>query len=179
MPQHNDPAERDSVLRFYYRGWRPTLLGRCTTRVWAWVAGLGFAPDYLVTLLVKKRQGHTLGAHILVAAPHQGQRYLVSMLGEGSNWVQDARATGGAAFIRCGLKRPVTLTEIPPDQRAPILKAWCQIATSGRKHLPIAYDAPASAFEAIASDYPVFRIAPNASASNATADGDRLTRDAL
>lgn len=33
-------------------------------------------------------------------------------------------------------------------------------ATSGRKHLPVPYDAPVSAFEAIAGDYPVFRIDP-------------------
>jgi len=162
MPQHNDPAEQGGVLRFYYRGWRPTLLGRCSTRVWAWVTGFGLFPDCFVALLVRKRQSHKLGAHILVAATYQGQRYLVSMLGEGSNWVQDARATGGAAYIERGRKRPVMLTEIPAGQRAPILKAWCEIATSGRKHLPIAYDAPVSAFEAIAADYPVFRIDPNA-----------------
>jgi len=162
MPQHKDPAERDRFLRFYYRGWRPTLLGRCTTRAWAWAVGLGLLPDYLVTLLVMERQNHRLGAHILVATTYQGQRYLVSMLGEGSNWVQDARATGGAAFVKRGRKRPVMLTEIPPDKRAPILKAWCQIATSGRKHLPIAYDAPVSAFEAIVAEYPIFRIDPAA-----------------
>jgi hypothetical protein len=160
MPQQKDPAERDSLLRFYYSRWRPTLLGRRSTRVWAWATGLGLFPDYLVTLLVIERQSHRLGAHILVAATYQGQRYLVSMLGEGSNWVQDARATGGAAFIKRGRERAVTLTEIPPGQRAPILKAWCQIATSGRKHLPVSFDAPVSAFEAIAADYPVFRIDP-------------------
>jgi membrane protease YdiL (CAAX protease family) len=61
-------------------------------------------------------------------------------------------------FIKRGQTQPVTLIEIPPSDRAPILKAWCQVATSGRQHLPVAYDAPISAFEAIAADYPVFRI---------------------
>jgi uncharacterized protein (DUF736 family) len=50
--------------------------------------------------------------------------------------------------------------EIPADQRAPILKAWTQVATSGRQHLSVPYDAPVSAFEAIAADHPVFRIDP-------------------
>jgi hypothetical protein len=62
------------------------------------------------------------------------------------------------AFIERGRARPVKLTEIPPQERAPILKAWSQVATSGRRHLPVAYDAPVTAFEAIAADYPVFRI---------------------
>ena len=107
---------------------------------------------------MKDRRSGRLRPHVLVAARHEGQHYLVSMLGEGSNWVQDVRVTRGAAFIKSRRLRPVMLTEIARDQRAPILKAWCQVATSGRRHLPVSYDAPVSAFEAIAADYPVFRI---------------------
>ena len=82
------------------------------------------------------------------------------MLGDNSEWVKNVRATDGAVFIKRGRSRPARLTEIPPEERAPILRAWCQVATSGRKHLPVPYDAPVSAFEAIAGDYPVFRIDP-------------------
>ena len=59
----------------------------------------------------------------------------------------------------------VLLTEIPPEQRAPVLKAWCQIATSGRQYLSVPYDAPLYAFKGIASEYPVFRIDPIAHSS--------------
>ncbi|MGB7220789.1 MAG: hypothetical protein WBD07_18460 [Vicinamibacterales bacterium] len=52
------------------------------------------------------------------------------------------------------------LTEIPPEKRAPILKAYTQVATSGRHHFPVAHTAPLSEFEGIAADYPVFRIDP-------------------
>jgi hypothetical protein len=89
---------------------------------------------------------------------YEGHRYLVSMLGAGSNWVQDVRAAHGSAILKRGRLRPVVLTEIPHDQWAPILKAWCQVAASGRRHLPVPYDASESAFKAIAKDYPVFRI---------------------
>jgi hypothetical protein len=97
---------------------------------------------------------------VLAVVSYEGNRYLVSMLGNGSEWVQNVRAAGGNAFIKRGRSRPVMLTELQPEERAPILKAWCQVATSGRKHLPIPHDAPLSAFEAIAADYPVFRIDP-------------------
>jgi len=70
----------------------------------------------------------------------------------------DSGSTDGTKDILA--KYPVRLIEIPPAARAPILKAWCQIATSGRKHLPIPHDAPLSAYQAIAADYPVFQIAP-------------------
>ncbi len=160
MALREDPAERSGYLRFFYRDWRPTGLGRIWSRIHAWVAGLGVLPDVLVALQVKNRRTGKPRSIILVAASHEGRRYLVSMLGEESTWVQDVRATGGAAFTKRGRVRPVVLTEIPPEERAPILKAWCQVATSGRRHLPVPLDAPVSAFETIAADYPVFRVDP-------------------
>ena len=162
MPQHEDPAERTGYLRYFYRGWRPTRLGRIWNRAYAWVSGLGLVPDLLITLQTKDRSSGRDCANILVVATYQGQRYLVSMLGDGSEWVQNVRAAGGKASIKRGRSRPVLLAEIPPPERAAILKAWCQVATSGRNHLPIPHDAPVSDFEAIAGDYPVFRIDPAA-----------------
>jgi hypothetical protein len=159
MEPREDPAEHDgSFLRFYYRDWRPTLLGRIWTRIYAWLAGWGLFSDVIVSLLTNDQLSGRLVAHVLVPTTFEGQRYFVSMLGERSNWVQDVRAANGAAFIKHGRSRPVVLTEVPPDRRAPILKAWCRVATSGRRHLPISYDSPVAAFEAIARDYPVFRI---------------------
>jgi hypothetical protein len=114
----------------------------------------------MVSLLTKDQLSGGLVAHVLVPTTFEGQRYLISMLGERSNWVRDVRAANGAAFIKRGRPRPVVLTEIPPDRRAPILKAWCQIATSGRRHLPVSCDSSVASFEAIAPDYPVFRIDP-------------------
>ena len=153
-----DPAERSGYLRFFYRNWRPTRIGKIWNRAIAWISGLGLTPQILLTLQVKDRRSGRLYSTILVVAHHLGQRYLVSMLGDRSEWVQDVRAAGGKALIKRGRSWPIVLTDIPPAERAPILKAWCQIATSGRKHLPVAYDAPVSAFESIAADYPVFRI---------------------
>lgn len=153
-----DPAERDSYLRFFYRGWRPTFVGRAWTRIYAFTVGQGLLPGVLVSLQTKDSRSGRLHAHVLVPVTFEGERYLVSMLGEGSNWVQDIRATHGSAFLKRGRTHPVVLTEIPPDKRAPVLKAWCQVAISGRRHLPVSYDAPLSAFEAIATEYPVFRI---------------------
>lgn len=158
MPQREDPAERTGYLRFFYRGWRPTLIGRLWSRAYAWVSGLGLLPRMLLTLQTSDRSSGRVTSTILVVATYQGQRYLVSMLGEGSEWVQNVRAAGGRASIKRGRSRPVQLTEIPPHERASILKAWAQVATSGRHHFPVSHDAPISAFETIAGDYPAFRI---------------------
>jgi hypothetical protein len=89
-----------------------------------------------------------------------GDRYLVSMLGHRSDWVQNVRAAGGEAAIKRGRVVQVHLTEIPIQERAAILKAWCQVASSGRKHLLVSPDAPLTEFDKIAPSHPVFRIDP-------------------
>lgn len=158
MPLGADPAEATGYLRYFYRGWRPTRVGRIWSRMYAWVSGLGLVPRMLLTLQTNERGSGRVNTVILVVATYQGNRYLVSMLGEGSQWVRNARANGGKAIVKRGRAQPVRLVEIPPSKRAPILRAWAQVATSGRHHLPVAHDAPVSDFAVIANDYPVFRI---------------------
>jgi hypothetical protein len=154
-----DPAER-GCLRWYYRNWRPTRWGRFSNGIWAWLTARGLLPPVLVTLQVADRTDGAQRSTVLAVVEHEGSRYLVSMLGDMSEWVRNIRAAAGRAVIKRGRASPVTLTEIPAHDRAPILKAWCQVATSGRRHLPVPHDAPVSAFEGIARDYPVFRIDP-------------------
>ena len=153
-----DPAEQRRELRWFYSGWRPTPLGKLWNGAFAWASGLGLLPPILVTLQVRGRSSGRLRTNVLVPVSHAGQRYLVSMLGDGSDWVRNVRAAGGEAFIKRGGLQPVTLTEIPREERAPILKAYCTVATSGRHHFPIPPSATLAEFEAIAEDYPVFRI---------------------
>ena len=155
-----DPAERRRELHLFYSGWRPTRLGKMWNGALAWASGIGLTPPILLTLQVRGRGSGRLRTNVLVPTSHAGQRYLVSMLGDGSDWVRNVRAAGGEAFIKRGGLHPVMLTEIPPEERAPILKAYCKVATSGRHHFPVPPTAPLAEFEAIAADYPVFRIDP-------------------
>ena len=159
MTTRRDPAERSS-RRLFYRDWRPTRLGKLVNGAFAWLSGLGLTPCVLLTLQVRGRRSGLLRTNVLAVAEHDGQRYLVSMLGDRSEWVRNVRAAGGEAFVKRGRSRPVKLTEVPAEERGPILKAYCRVATSGRRHFPVPHDAPLSEFSAIAADYPVFRIDP-------------------
>jgi hypothetical protein len=87
-----------------------------------------------------------------------GERYLVSMLGEETNWVRNVRAAGGKATLIHGMSEQVLLEEVAVGQRAPILKAYLQRAPGARPHMAISKDAPIQEFEKIASQYPVFRL---------------------
>jgi hypothetical protein len=87
-----------------------------------------------------------------------GERYLVSMLGENCNWVRNVRAADGIVKLRHGRTEHVRLVEIPAQERAPVLKRYVEQVPGVRPHIPVDRHADASAFELIASRYPVFKI---------------------
>jgi hypothetical protein len=87
-----------------------------------------------------------------------GHRYVVSMFGTISDWVQNVDAANGDAIISHGGSVRVRLVKLVPDERAPILREYVRVASSGRKHFPLPVGAPLAEFAAIASQYPVYRI---------------------
>jgi hypothetical protein len=92
-----------------------------------------------------------------------GDRFLVSMLGENVAWVRNVRAAGGNAVLRHGKREQVRLQEVAAERRAPILKAYLRRAPGARPHVPVDKDAPLSEFEKIAESMPVFRVLPRPS----------------
>ncbi len=147
-----------SFKRWMYRDGRPHTLARILNRGWAIVHALGIFPNYLVTLDVIGRQSGKVISFPLAMAIVNGERYLVSMLGEDANWVKNIRAGGGKAVLRHGRTEQVILQEVDVRQRAPILKVYLQRAPGARPHIPVNKDAPIAEFEKIAAHYPVFRV---------------------
>ncbi len=145
--------------QWLYRGQRPNWLARLLNRVDAMMAGMGIGANYgMATLeVVGRTSGRTISLPVAVVVVG-GQRYVVSMLGERVQWVQNVRAAGGRAAIRSGRREEVHLEEVPAAQRAPILKAYLRIAPGARAHMPVDKDAPEAAFAKIAGDYPVFKV---------------------
>jgi deazaflavin-dependent oxidoreductase (nitroreductase family) len=156
--RHSDPAERSGLMRLFYRNWRPTRLGRLANRFACWWSGLGLPPRFQAALEVHGRTSGRIRSNPVVTATVEGKRYLVSMLGPESDWVKNVEAAQGDAVIRQGRRRRVHLVAVPPEKRAPILREYVRIASSGRQHFPLPVGAPLPDFEAIAGHYPVFRI---------------------
>lgn len=133
-------------------------MGRWVNRFACLWSGLGLPPHFQASLEVRGRVSGRVRATPVVVATVDGARYLVSMLGPGSDWVKNVEAAGGEAVLRQGAREAVRLVPVPVEQRAPILRAYVRVATSGRTHFPIDVDAPLDEFEAIAEHYPAFRI---------------------
>ncbi len=144
--------------RWLYRGGRPNILAKVLNRGWAAIHSLGVFPNYMVTLEVVGRTSAKTVSLPLAMTIVNGERYLVSMLGANANWVKNIEAANGKAVLRHGKVEPVRLVEVAPALRAPILKAYLQIAPGARPHIEINKDASLTEFEGIAARYPVFKV---------------------
>lgn len=141
-----------------YRGGHPNGIARAMNRIWSFLHSLGIAPNYLVTLeVVGRRYGKSINFPLVMTVVN-GERYLVSMLGEDANWVLNAVAARGSANLWHGRREHVILELVNVQYRAAIIKAYVRIAPGARPHIPIDPDSPIAQFEEIASKYPVFRI---------------------
>lgn len=147
--------------RWLYSEQHPNWIAKIANRVWATIASWGLSSNSVVTLEVTGRKsGRTVSLPVVVAIV-DGERYLVSMLGENVNWVQNVRAAGGKALLHSGGREKIHLEEVAASQRASILKAYLQRAPGARPHVPVNKDAPLAEFAKVASAFPVFRVVSN------------------
>src|SRR5919202_2440056 len=79
------------VKHWMYRGQRPNWIARVANRAWAIVAAWGIAPHDIVTLEVAGRKSGRIISLPVVLVVVGGERHLVSMLGDNSQWVHNVR----------------------------------------------------------------------------------------
>ena len=146
------------IARWMYRTGRPNRVAAFMNRWGAMVSSAGLWPSRLAALEVVGRRTGRVTSFPVVIADYQGDRYLVSMLGDGANWVANVRAAGGRAVLCHGSREPVHLEEVDPRARPPILRRYLDLAPGARPHIPVDRRAPLTDFEPIAARYPVFRV---------------------
>jgi hypothetical protein len=149
---------RSRYRAFFYPGGRPKAFTRRLNSAQARLTALGIFPALMVALETRGRRSGKASLVQLVMARVGTERYLVSMLGENADWVRNAHATAGAAVLRHGTTEKVRLEDVPVPQRAPILKAYLQVAPGARPHFDVSRDAPLAEFEKVAARHPVFRV---------------------
>ena len=148
----------DRYLRWLYRAGRPNVFARMQNRASAAAFAMGIWPRRAAALEVRGRVSGRVISLPVVIVDYEGERYLVSMLGENVDWVRNAKSAGGEAVLIHGITERVELQELAIAERAPILKAYLRRAPGARPHFDISVDAPLEDFERIAAGYPVFRV---------------------
>ena len=145
--------------RWLYHGQRPNGIARVLNRFWAIIHATGIVPNYATLEVIGRKSGRVTSLPVVIAIV-DGQRYLVSMLGEDAQWVRNVRAASGKGALLSKGRKEICLEEVPADKRAPILKEYLKRAPGARPHVPVDKDASLAEFEKIAAAFPVFRIAP-------------------
>ncbi|WP_235783787.1 hypothetical protein [Amycolatopsis orientalis] len=144
--------------RWLYRGGRPHRVARALNHGAALAYAAGVLPRRAVTLQVPGRHSGRLVSVPLVVADHEGERYLVAMLGPGTQWVRNVHAADGHVVLRHGRSEHVHLEEVSPELRAPVLRRYLACAPGARPHIPVDRHAPIEDFADVAAGIPVFRV---------------------
>jgi deazaflavin-dependent oxidoreductase (nitroreductase family) len=143
---------------------------RVMNRVWYRLVSFGLVPRRWpgtpalgpTTLEVRGRKSGMMRRVPVTWVKVGDERYLVAMMGEESDWVHNARASGGHVAFKRGRRREAVLEELPVGERAHIIQAWYRRTGSStpRGYIGLEPGAPLDAFEKISPRWPVFRITP-------------------
>jgi F420H(2)-dependent quinone reductase len=147
-----------AIQRWQYRGGRPQWSARITNRLGAITFAAGIGPNQAATLELRGRKSGRTISFPVVVADYQGERYLVAMLGQNTNWVRNLRAGDGRAVLQRGQREDVSLVEDLSDKRAAILRRYLELAQGARPFFDVDRRSPLSDFERIVDQYPVFRV---------------------
>lgn len=117
---------------------------------------IGVAGRHTYLLGVRgRRSGRTYSTPVILV--ENGERWLVAPYGEVS-WVRNARAAGQATLSRGRRREEVKLSEVGPQESAPVLRDYLRQAKTVRSSFDASPDSPLDAFAAEAGRHPVFRI---------------------
>lgn len=148
--------------RWLYRGGHPHWLARWINHATARMAASGRGPSQLYTLEVRGRCSGRVIRFPVVVADHDGERYVVSMLGDSTNWVRNVRATDGRVVLFRGRREDVRLVEVHSADRGAILRDYLACSPGAQSHVRISPDAPVEEFDKLALGHPIFRVTSRA-----------------
>jgi deazaflavin-dependent oxidoreductase (nitroreductase family) len=130
---------------------------RLTSAIVTPLVRLGIGPKHLYLLSVPgRRTGRTYQTPVSLVE-REGRRWLVAPYGE-RNWVKNARAAGSVELRRGRRTERVRVEDVPPSDRAPILRAYLRQVPFTGSFFDAAPDAPLEAFASKAARHPVLRI---------------------
>jgi len=138
---------------------RPSGFTRAMNGIFNWLGARGWGPKKLVRLDVKGRKSGQPRSVAVNEVKYDGQRYLVAPRGN-TEWARNARVNPDAVIKR-GKPENVTLTELPVNERAPVIQQYLrENAWVTKREFGVDPKAPIDVFEGIADKHPVFRITP-------------------
>ncbi len=137
--------------------YQPSWLRRFGNRIIMVMIRRGGGPDNMFILTVRGRKTGRAYSTPVSLVIDGDQRWLVSAYGEVS-WVKNARAAGQVTLSRGGQSETVRITELGPDEAAPVLKLYLEREVSPRPYFDVTPASSLADFAIEAPRHPVFRI---------------------
>jgi deazaflavin-dependent oxidoreductase (nitroreductase family) len=146
----------DEDARFQQPGW---LTKNVFNRVVAGLARLGIGLAGSRVLEVQGRKSGEWRQTPVNPLELEGNRYLVSPRGN-SQWVRNMRVSGGGRLVRGRRVEEFTATEVPEEERIPLLRAYLEKWKweVGAFFDGVGPDSSDEELRRIAPDHPAFRI---------------------
>jgi deazaflavin-dependent oxidoreductase (nitroreductase family) len=119
----------------------------------------GWSPPHITELRVRGRKSGTLRTTLISPITFGGRRYVFASSSR-ADWVANVRAQGKGILRRSGQTERVWLVEVPPEERAPILREFARQLPTGSRSFRAKPDDPPEAFAAEVDEHPVFEIVP-------------------
>jgi deazaflavin-dependent oxidoreductase (nitroreductase family) len=140
----------------YYN--KPTALAKFFNSLLRTLAGIGLTPRDNIVVQVRGRKSGKLRSNVVTYVEHEGVRYLVAPRGT-TDWVRNVRAADGQASLKHGKAHQVKLTEMPVEQRTPIIHAYLQkMPEMVQREFGVSRSSSGDEIGKIAPRHPVFRI---------------------
>jgi deazaflavin-dependent oxidoreductase (nitroreductase family) len=130
---------------------------RLTSAIVTPLIRLGVGPRHLHLLSVAGRRTGRIYETPVSLVERDGRRWLVAPYGE-REWVKNAVAAGWVGLRRGRRTERVRVEDVPPEERAPILRAYLHQVPFTRDFFDAKPGAPAREFETEAARHPVFAI---------------------
>ncbi len=130
---------------------------RLVNRIVCALLRLGVGPPHTYLLTVRGRNSGRAYSTPVTLVAEGSNRWLVAPYGE-VNWVRNAREAGKIILSRGRQREAAKLTELPPDEAAPVLKKYfIQVAVT-RPFFDVTAQSSLAEFIAEAPKHPVFLI---------------------
>ena len=132
-------------------------------RVMIALANVGLAIGPMRVLTVPGRKSGKMRSTPISSLTVDGQQYIVGGLAE-ADWVKNVRVAGWGLLAQGRKKERVRLSELPVEERAPILREFPRLVPGGVQFFQRLYVLPKDpallpdAFAGLANQCPVFRI---------------------
>jgi hypothetical protein len=144
----------DDTRNFVTPGTFEKIFGRILTSL----VRIGLIRGHFHVLEVRGRTSGKLLSLPVDPLDFEGRRYLVCARGN-SQWVRNARAAGEVTLARALHRDCYTVHELPPAMRPPVLKAYLdRFASEVQRFFPVPKGSPVTAFNDLATRYPVFEL---------------------